>query len=218
MKSICLIIVIIFIQSCQMQPIEKLDPAKIKMELDSIMVLDQMYRNELNGLFQDYGYESSEFQNVFKKQEKIDSTNLIYVENLIATYGKYPGNSLVGHSTGKVAFFVLQHASDTIQSKYLDLILEASKNKELNKRYVAMFHDRYLVYKGESQIYGTQIRVKETTDSISGKTENISYCYPIRDTVKIDSLRLWNGLLDLEGYLNSFGLSRWDKEPSEDIN
>ena len=121
----------------------------------------------------------------------------------------YPGSSLVGHSTGKVAFYVLQHAPDSIQDKYYNLILEAATNKELNKNLVAMYTDRYLLAKGEKQIYGTQIIRKQILDSISGIAKDTAYLWPVADTISIDSLRLWNGLEPLESYLSNLGLSRW---------
>jgi len=157
-----------------------------------------------------YAYESTEFQSVLKKQNRNDSLNLIYVEDLIEKYGKFPGNSFVGPSAAGAAYLILQHAPDTIHSKYIDIILDASKNKELSKGSVARYHDRYLVNQGEPQIYGTQVDSKQTIDSITGEVTTEYFIFPIRDTVKIDSLRLWNGLLSLEDYLNLYGLSRWD--------
>lgn len=216
MKITIALLIAIALQSCQpADKAPKLDVDKIKIELDSIMVLDQKHRSELSDLYKNYGFESNEFQSVFKKQRRIDSLNLIYVEDLISKHGKYPGKSLLGNSIGEVAFFVLQHAPDSIQAKYIDIILEASKNNELKKGSVAMFHDRYLTNKGEPQIYGTQIGTKEIIDSVTGEIRIVNYCFPIKDTVSIDSLRLWNGLLDLEGYLNSFGLSRWSELPAD---
>ncbi|MEK6480575.1 DUF6624 domain-containing protein [Catalinimonas sp. 4WD22] len=208
MKKSLPILISILILSCQNEP--KVNIQKIKFELDSIMVLDQKHRNELNSLYLEFGLESSEFQEVFVKQHLIDSMNVIYVESLIKKLGKYPGNSLLGHSTGKVAFFVLQHSSEEIQLKYLDLILEAAESNELDKGSAAMYHDRCLMYKGEPQIYGTQIRSREFLDSLIGENKREFYLHPIKDTVKIDSVRMWNGLIPLEEYLISFGLSRWN--------
>lgn len=210
MKNIQLLLLALLFYCCADEKRISIDAEIVKAELDSIMILDQKYRSELFQLYKEKGGESVEFQRLQKLQADIDSSNLSYVEDLIAKYGKYPGKSLVGHSLRDVAFFVLQHSPDSIQAKYIDIILDAAQDNELNKGSVAMYHDRYLINKGEEQIYGTQIGTKEVIDSITGQVNIISFCYPIRDTASIDSLRLWNGLLDLEGYLNSFGLSRWD--------
>jgi len=209
------IFILAILTSCQSNSFNEIDSTITKLELDSIMVLDQKYRQELNSVFSEYGYESEEFQSLLRKQNSIDSTNLIYVENLINRYGKYPGKTLVGQTSGEVAFLVLQHAHDSIQTKYFNLIMEASKNNELKKNSVALFHDRYLVNQGKPQIYGSQIGTKEIVDSLTGASTKINYLFPIRDTTKIDSVRMWNGLLPLEDYLNSFGLTRWTTKTND---
>lgn len=196
--------------SCQPNSKPEIDPAQTKVELDSIMVLDQKYRQELSSLYSEYGLDSKEFQELLQKQNAIDSTNLIYVEDLIKNYDKYPGKSLVGVSTAEVAFFVLQHATDSIQAKYIDIILDAADNNELKKGSVALYYDRYLINTGAPQLYGTQIGSKEIVDKETGQSNRLNFLYPIKDTTKIDSVRLWNGLGPLEDYLNSYGLSRWE--------
>lgn len=215
MNLLYAIFIVAILTSCQNNSFNEIDSTITKVELDSIMVLDQKYRQELNSVFSEFGYDSKEFQSLLKKQNSIDSTNLIYVENLIKKYGKYPGKTLVGQTTGEVAFFVLQHAHDSIQAKYFNLIMEASRNNELKKNSVALFHDRYLINQGKPQIYGSQIGTKEIVDSLTGASKQINYLFPIKDTTKIDSLRMWNGLLPLEDHLNSFGLTRWTKETSD---
>ena len=213
MKFIGLIFTAIYITfsfSCCQELSTPLNVERIKVELDSIMLLDQKYRNELQSLNEEFGYESIEFQTILRKQHQIDSTNLIYVEDLIQQFGKYPGKSLVGLSRADVAFYILQHSDPSIQEKYLDLILEASEQSELMKRNVALYHDRYLLNKGEPQIYGSQVHGREVMDSVTDTKELEYYLPPIRDTNNIDSLRMWNGLGPLENQLKPYGLSRWD--------
>lgn len=198
----------VFAFSCESKP--HINVEKVKVQLDSIRVLDQD-RKHLHGLYDEFGYDSDQFKIALKAQNKIDSSNLVYIEDLIERYGKYPGTDLVGHSQSDVAFLVLQHQHEDVQAKYIDVILEASKNNQLRKKDVAMFHDRYLVGIGEPQIYGTQVNITQVIDSISGERKQMNTLFPIRDTVKIDSVRLWNGMSSLENYLNSnFGISRWD--------
>lgn len=189
-----------------------LDAEKIKVELDSIMVLDQLHRKKLEALYAEKKHETQEFKNMVQEQIKIDSMNLIYVEDLIKKYGKYPGSSFVGQSAGKVSFYVLQHAPDSIQAKYIDIVLDAAEINEVKKGQAAMYHDRYLLIQGKPQIYGTQVKRKKIVDSESGEESFIWVSEPILDTVNIDSLRLWNGLGSLEDYLNRFGASRWDPQ------
>ncbi len=178
-------------------------------ELDSIFIIDQKYRTEMRSLQQDFGWNSPEMSELRIKQNKIDSSNLQRIIEIINEVGGYPGKSLVGHSASKTAFYVLQHAPDSLQERYYKLILEAAKNNELSKGLAAMYQDRYLMHRGEPQIFGSQVTFKKHTDSISGQQIERALIWPIADTTKIDSIRLWNGLGNLEEYLNNFGISRW---------
>lgn len=204
--SLCLLI------GCQLKHEPKVDAERIKRDLDSIKVLDQLYRKELQDLYRAKTFDSVRYHALFEKQQKIDATNLAYVEKVIQEYGKYPGKSLLGPSTGNVAFYVLQHAHDSIQTKYHPLILQAALDYELSKGLAARYYDRYLLNIGKEQKFGTQIITKEVKDSLTGEISLIHQLPPIKDTNSIDSLRLWNGLIPLEDYLKSFGLSRWNTE------
>ena len=73
-----------------------------------------------------------------------------------------------------------------------------------------MYQDRYLMHRGEPQIYGTQLRSEFKIDSMSGAQTERTFVWPIADTTDIDSIRMWNGLGLLEEYLNRFGVSRWE--------
>ncbi len=197
--------------SCKVQTDGHLDINQIKIELDSIKVLDQLYRSEMQNLYTQYGSESKEFKDAISKQNKIDSLNLIYIEDLIQNFGKYPGKSTFGHSGGNVTFLVLQHSGPEIQAKYFNLLEKAANENEINKRSFAMFYDRHLIQKEGVQKFGTQIGTREVVDSISGEAYRENFFYPIPDTSSLDSLRLWNGLSNLEAYLNRYGLSRWNR-------
>lgn len=212
-RSLKMTILFLFfmLSSCIIQTDNHQEINQIKIELDSIKILDQLYRSDMQNLYMQYGSESDEFQNVYSKQQKIDSLNLIYVEDLIQKFGKYPGKSTFGHSAGNVTFLVLQHSTPEIQAKYFNILEKAAIEKEINKRSFAMFYDRYLIDKEGVQKFGTQIGTREVVDSISGELYRESFFYPIPDTAKIDSIRLWNGLSSLEDYLNGFGLSRWSR-------
>ena len=198
---------ILLLISCSNQP--ALDIEKIKHELDSIHVLDQKYRSNPQSLYLKSNGKSRAFQDALEHQSIIDSSNLVYIIDLINKVGTYPGKSLFGHSASSVSFFVLQHAPDTIQSKYIDLILKASEDNELKRSLVSMYYDRYLMHQGKPQLYGTQIKTEKILDKSTGQIKDTMFVWAIQDTTRIDSLRLWNGLLPLEPYLNSFGLSRW---------
>ena len=182
----------------------------LKNELDSIFIIDQKYRAEMQSVQQEFGWNSSEMSELWAKQNKIDSSILKRIVEIINEVDGYPGKSLVGHSASKTTFYVLQHAPDSVQELYYEMIIEAAKSDELDKRLAAMYQDRYLMHKGEPQIYGTQVRLEFETDSLTGERIERTFVWPIADTTNIDSLRMWNGIGNLEEYLNNFGVSRWE--------
>lgn len=192
-----------------------IDTLALVKELDSIFELDQKYRAEMQSVQNEFGWKSDEMNELRAKQNKVDSSNLQRIVEIIEYIGGYPGQSLVGHSASKTTFYVLQHAPDSIQEQYYDLIVGAAKNNELKRGLAAMYQDRYLMHRGEPQIFGTQVRIEYSVDSLTGQKVETAYVWPIADTTNIDSLRLWNGLLNLEDYLNNFGISRWDSAPDE---
>lgn len=205
-KVISLIFLLSF--SCNQQP--TINTEELAKELDSIMVLDQKYRAEMQDVQKEFGWSSPEMRELWQKQNEIDQSNLKRILEIINTVEGYPGKSMVGISAGRTAFYVLQHAPDSIQQQYYDLIINAAEENELDKRLAAMYRDRYLMRRGEPQVFGTQLRSEYETDSLTGERIERTFVWPIADTTNIDSLRMWNGLGPLEDYLNGFGISRWD--------
>jgi hypothetical protein len=190
-----------------------IDTLALVNELDSIFELDQKYRAEMQSVQNEFGWNSDEMNDLWTKQNRIDSSNLHRILEIIENVGGYPGQSLVGHSASKTTFYVLQHAPDSVQEDYYEMIINAAKNNELKRGLVAMYQDRYLMHRGEPQIFGTQVRTEYDIDSLTGEKIERTFVWPIADTNNLDSLRLWNGLLNLEDYLNNFGISRWDSTP-----
>lgn len=205
-KYFSLIILLAF--SCNQQ--QTLDTEELARELDSIMVLDQKYRPEMQEVLHEFGWDSPEMGELWQKQNEIDQSNLKRILEIIKTVEGYPGKSMVGISASSTAFYVLQHAPDSILQQYYDLIINAAKENELDKSLAAMYQDRCLMHRGEPQIFGTQLRSEYQTDSLTGERIQRTFVWPIADTTNIDSLRMLNGLGSLEEYLNSFGISRWE--------
>ena len=124
----------------------------LKKELDEIMKVDQGYRmlfdteitpEKKEQLLKDLNIDKEEFKK--KSWELVaehDTLNIKRIESMISQYG-YPGKTLVGEPTNKAAWYVIQHSTKI--GKYLPLIKEAGKKKEIPFTCVAMMEDRYLM-------------------------------------------------------------------------
>lgn len=167
----------------------------LKKELDEIMKVDQGYRmlfdseitpEKKDQLLKDLNIDKEEFE---KKNWQLvaehDSLNMQKIENIISKYG-YPGKTLVGEPTNQAAWYVIQHS--TRIGKYLPLIKEAGKNKEIPFTWVAMMEDRYLMNENKEQIYGTQGKGEITKDK-DGKQIFISFVWPVKDLKNVNKRR-----------------------------
>jgi len=163
----------------------------LKRKLDSIMVLDQKYRDDIVLLMSHVNeeYLSKKYQvskkklnqTLWKKQNTIDSANIVYISAVIKKYG-YPGKSLVGTPSNECAYYVIQHSSKI--GKYIKTIATAAKRTELPFHLYAMMEDRFLMDNNKEQIYGSQA----TSITLSGSTNNY-IIWPIKDPLHVNELR-----------------------------
>ncbi len=186
-----------------------MDIEAVKAQLEQVKERDQRHRQAISQLHDQPTSDAATIDSLWVLQTALDEENLEAVIRILDELDQYPGRSLVGSEASEAVFYVLQHAPDSIQIKYLDLILTAAAASELNKRLAAMYHDRALMNQGKPQIYGTQYKSVFRLDTVTGQRMDSIYHWPMRDTTKIDSIRLWNGLGPLEESLQSIGLSRW---------
>lgn len=167
----------------------------LKQELDAIMKVDQGFRmlfdtettpEKKEQLLKDLNVDKEEFK---KKNWMLvaehDSLNMQKVENIISKYG-YPGKTLVGEPTNQAAWYVIQHSNKI--GKYLPLIKEAGKKKEIPFTWVAMMEDRYLMGQDKEQIYGTQGRGEMTKDK-DGKQVFVNFVWPVKDLKNVNKRR-----------------------------
>jgi hypothetical protein len=135
---------------------------QLKAELDSIYRIDQFYREVMNSQPRKDSLakvakvaDGQVIQLIVDRMLMIDSSNIKRIRQIIKQYG-YPGKTLVGVPTNEAAWNVIQHSKDI--DRYFPLIEQAGVRDELPFRLVAMMQDRQLMYRGEKQIYGTQLR------------------------------------------------------------
>jgi len=167
----------------------------LKRQVDSVMVLDQKHRETLILLAQP-GKRDSVAKSVslsvneanahfWKLQNRIDSSNLAFVEALFVKYG-YPGKTLVGSPSNEAVWNVIQHSGKI--DKYIPIIKKAAEDNELPFSLYAMMLDRHLMNQGEEQIYGTQAMTKKLKN---GKIE--SFIWPVKNPAEVNRLRKETG-------------------------
>jgi len=167
----------------------------LKEKLEKIYEEDQSYRKTID--FKNFDPNSPKTRVLLKQMAEHDQKLSEEVTEIIDEYG-WPGKSLVGTRGSSGAFLVIQHSTPDIQDDYLPLLIEAAKKGEAQWSQVALLQDRILMYKGEKQIYGTQLR-----SNASGKLE----LYPIEDEENVDKRREEAGLIPLAEYLKIFNLN-----------
>jgi hypothetical protein len=169
----------------------------LKKQLEDILVTDQGIREYLDtkvtearkdSLSRILGYSREELgRNVSGIMNKIDSMNLLKVEEIIQKHG-YPGKSMVGEPANTTVFYVIQHAPSKIPT-YFNLIKSAGAKGELPYRYVAMMEDRILTGQGKLQLYGTQGFFRMLNDPKTGERKMFGYIMPIKNPRKVNKRR-----------------------------
>lgn len=171
---------------------------ELRAELMEILAMDQDLRISLDTMENIYDWESELVQQTWKQIHYNDSVNLVRIEKIIDEHG-WPGKTLVGEDAADIAFLVLQHSADVeVMEKYLPLIEEAVKEDELGKPSLALFVDRIRMFKGEEQLYGTQLSYNDST--------KILQLYPVEDEENLNQRRAEMELIPIEEYLEHFEL------------
>jgi hypothetical protein len=175
-----LLMLLLIVVRAQSQP-----NAALKRELDSMLVLDQRYREYMGRLENDkalkdsllavYGTNEANLMSfAWGSQSRIDSSDLKRTEQILKQYG-YPGKTLVGEPANETVFYIIQH-SDKIDA-YLPLVKKAAETNELAFSLYAMMVDRALMYQKKPQIYGTQASCRNAL--ASGKEQ--CFIWPLTD-------------------------------------
>jgi len=169
----------------------------LKKQLDSIMVLDQKYRDTLMLLMNPQKADSvAKRLNFLSKgeasthywglQQRLDSLNVVFVESVFQKYG-YPGKTLVDTPANESAWYIIQHSSKI--SQYLPMMKKAAESGELPFKLYAMMLDRDLMNHGKEQVYGTQVTCRKFKNI---KDECI--VWPIKDPANVNRRRKAAGL------------------------
>jgi tetratricopeptide (TPR) repeat protein len=165
-------------------------------KLDTIFDDDQRYRQQIGDIKQQYGEQSVQMRELWKRIEEYDSVNVIKVTAILQKYG-WPGPDIAGERGTAAVFYVIQHAGIGMQDKYLPMLREAVKDKKLQPYLLAMLEDRVAMRHGKRQIYGSQVSC------------DVNGCFlaPIDDPDHVDKRRDSVGLEPIGEYVKNFGLS-----------
>lgn len=180
-------------------------PALAK-ELETIGELDQKYRQMLDSVQGNFGWNSKEMDQLRNIMIRTDSANTARVCEILDAKG-WLGSKEVGANGNSALFLVIQHADMNIQEKYLPMMREAVKNGMARGADLALLEDRVLMRNGKKQIYGSQLR----TDPETG----VTYFFPIEDVDHVNERRAAVGLEPLEDYARRFGIV-WDAAAIEE--
>ena len=179
----------------------KLYEPDLAARLDSIRILDQYFRKQLDETEKQFGRNSQEMKVLWEKIRVQDSINLTIVKQVLDTRG-WLGPEII-HGGSNTLFLVIQHSDLNTQLKYLPMMREAVKNKNLDQGSLAMLEDRILLGQNKKQIYGTQVR----RDSITGKR----YVARLIDPDNVDKRRAEIGMGPISDYVSHWDLI-WDPE------
>ncbi|MBL7806817.1 MAG: hypothetical protein JNN28_03325, partial [Saprospiraceae bacterium] len=165
-------------------------------KLKILLEKDQSPRLQLEEIEAKYHRDSPEYQAFMRSWMDNDSICLQQAEAIIAKYG-YPGKTMVGEYSN-VIWLIIQHAPLEKQEHYFPLIDEAAQKGELDKSAWALLVDRIRMYKGQPQIYGSQV----VPDPATGKMK----FHTIEDEPNVNKRRAEVGLGPLEEYAKRMGV------------
>ena len=164
----------------------------LRKELETINKDDQSLRVKLA----DMTISQNEKDSIWTKINALDIINLDKIEKIFEKHG-YPSTSKVGTRFSSTAFLVVQHSNLATMKKHYKLIEDAVNKGDLAKSSFALFVDRYRMWSGDKQLYGSQL-----------KNENggAMYFHPIEDEENVNKRRAEMGLGTLEEYAKHFNI------------
>lgn len=128
--------------------------------------------------------------------QKMDQNNLKYIVQIIDKCGM-PTLETAGKKGMTAIWLVIQHSSRETRTRYFPMLLEASKNGDLERQDIALMQDRMLMDAGKPQLYGSQVVMEN----------GVNYeLYDLKEPEKVDQRRAIMGMGPLADYLNHFNI------------
>lgn len=172
---------------------EKTPQINLVEQLDAIWIREQVPIRKRDSLGRIFGHESKEYHEFQKIYEKNHAINMKEITTLLDTNG-WPDIDIIGEQGNVTICNVIQHDNNEIRIKYVPLMKQAVKDKNLAPWLLARTEDRIATEQDKPQIYGGQIKYYPET-----KTFNV---WPIIDPANVNKRRASIGLEPIEEFLS----------------
>ncbi|MBT8219596.1 MAG: hypothetical protein KJP00_07220 [Bacteroidia bacterium] len=162
--------------------------------LDTIWITEQEPIRLRDSLGRVHGFESEAFQKqneIYHKNHAINEKKII---TILESEG-WPSKDVIGERGAITICNVIQHSDNEIRLRYLPMMKEAVRKKELQPRLLARAEDRIATERGDLQIYGGQIKYYPETKNFD--------VWPILDPENIDKRRAQIGLEPIAQFLRT---------------
>lgn len=202
-----LVYILLFGMSCSTKDNQKETETSMEFPDNLISMLDTIWRTEQepirlrDSLMKIYGTESEEFHTHQLTYEKNHLVNERKIRMLLDKHG-WPPKDIIGEQGNRTICNVLQHCENEIRIKYLPMMRQAVKEKQIPPRYLVRTEDRIATERGDPQIYGGQMKFYPETKSFN--------VWPVHDPVNIDKRRAEIGLEPIAVFLKNRFDFEWD--------
>ena len=204
-----LIIMALVSTACSQQKAQKQEVKAPKSStIDLVVVLDTIWRTEQepitkrDAMLDKYGADSKEYekyQAIYKANHAINEQKVIVV-----LADGWPPKEVIGADGNRTICNVLQHSDQKIREQYLPLMRQAVKEQQLSAPLLVRAEDRLRTDRGETQLYGGQMKYYRETKSFN--------VWPVYDPVNIDKRRAEIGLEPIKEFLKNRFDFEWNLE------
>ncbi len=187
-------------------PIDQLTVAEIATELEAMAALDREMVNA-----------SANPQPDTVVQARIQEADRVHAERLaeIVEQIGWPTAELVGPEAANGAFLVVQHAGhDTrFQNRCLGMMVDLVNDGQIPAPYVALLTDRIRMFKGEAQLFGTQMSFEFDDMGQARAVPSI----PIEDISNLDTRRAMMNMPPHDQFARALERAYRDEAPASAI-
>ncbi|SDY05525.1 hypothetical protein [Hymenobacter psychrophilus] len=155
MLRYCLLLSLGLLAACSPAPTRSVGsnaPAALTATLDSLRQADQQDRQTIFAVFRQHGFRSVAADTANRWLLRRDSVRLQQFRQLERQHGWL----VLAQAEPEALYFLLQHAPDSVQVRYLPRVRGLYEAGGLYPANYATYLDRALLYQGQPQNYGTQ--------------------------------------------------------------